>query len=112
MFHFLDENNVHFVYSPQLELTAYDYSILDAKKSFNIILADFLDYTSNKKSLSKLLKQMRWQIKDDSRNLKKILPPSIYTLIKDNDYISEIMDNYQVNIFYKNISLPFIDYAI
>jgi len=55
LIHFQDEKKVHFVFSPHLDLTGYGYTLKNAKKSFSIVLDDFIDYTLNKKTISKVL---------------------------------------------------------
>ena len=108
LFHFQDENNVHFIYSPHLDLTGYGYSLEEAKKSFEITFNDFVDYTLNKKSLGKVLKQLGWQVKGKTKKPQKVLAPGIGSVIRDNDYVSEIMDKYQVNTFHENVGLPVV----
>lgn len=34
LIHFKDESNIHFIYSPHLDLTGYGHSLKDSKKSF------------------------------------------------------------------------------
>jgi len=55
LFHFEDENKVHFIYSPHLDLTGYGNNKEEAKNSFEIVFEDFVDYTLKKKTLSKVL---------------------------------------------------------
>ncbi|MBS3772072.1 MAG: hypothetical protein KGY69_17600 [Bacteroidales bacterium] len=106
LFHFVDEGNVHFIYSPHLDLTGYGYTLEEAKKSFKITFTDFVDYTLNKNTLGNVLKQLGWQIKGKEKKPKKVLAPSIGSVIRKNDYVSEIMDKYQVNTFHENVCLP------
>jgi hypothetical protein len=108
LFHFQDETNVHFIYSPHLDLTGYGYSLDEAKKSFEITFNDFVDYTLNKKTLGKVLKQLGWEIKGKAKKPQKVLAPGIGSVIRDNDYVSEIMDKYQVNTFHENVGLPVV----
>jgi len=57
---FQDENKIHFIYSPHLDLTGYGNTLQEAKKSFEIVLEDFVDYTITKKTLGKVLKDLGW----------------------------------------------------
>ena len=62
LFHFEDENKVHFIYSPHLDLTGYDNNFEEARKSFEIVFEDFIDYTLKKKTLNKVLTGLGWEL--------------------------------------------------
>lgn len=106
LFHFEDENKVHFIYSPHLDLTGYGNNIEEAKDSFAIVFENFVDYTLKKKTLSKVLTGLGWELKGSDKNPKKILAPSITSVIKDNEYVSEIFDKYPVNTYHQEVGLP------
>ena len=53
LFHFTEES-LHFIYSPDLDLTGYGNTKEEAKTSFKVSLDEFLRYTTNKKTLDKL----------------------------------------------------------
>ncbi len=104
--HFKDENNVHFIYSPHLDLTGYGNNLREAKKSFEIVFEDFIDYTLKKKTLGKVLTDLGWELKGTLKKPRKILAPSITSVIKENDYVSEIFDKYPVNTYHKEVGIP------
>jgi len=106
LIHFKDENNIHFIYSPHLDLTGYGQSLKDAKKSFKIVFEDFIDYTLKKKTLAKVLTNLGWELKGTLRKPKKILAPSITSIISINDYVSEIFDNYPVSTYHQEVGIP------
>lgn len=106
LFHFEDENKVHFIYSPHLDLTGYGNNKEEAKNSFEIVFEDFVDYTLKKKTLSKVLTDLGWVLKGSAKKPKKILAPSITSVIKDNEYVSEIFDKYPVSTYHQEIGLP------
>ena len=106
LFHFKDENKIHFVYSPHLDLTGYGKNISEAKKSFEIMFEDFVDCTLKKKTLAKVLLGLGWNIKGNLKKPKKILAPSINSIIGNNDYVSELFDKYNVNTYHKEVGLP------
>ncbi len=66
--HFQDENKVHFVYSPHLDLTGYGNDVTQAKDSFEIVLEDFVDYTIKKKTLAKVLTGLGWELKGSEKS--------------------------------------------
>ncbi len=53
--HFQDENQVHFVHSPDLDVTGYGNTFEEARQSFDLVLANFIDYTQKKGTLNKFL---------------------------------------------------------
>ncbi|MHC1776962.1 MAG: hypothetical protein AB9834_16285 [Lentimicrobium sp.] len=106
LFSFEDENQVHFIYSPHLDLTGYGHTMREAKESFSIAFDDFIDYTLKKNTLSKVLTQLGWQLKGTLKRPKKIIAPSITTIIKENKYISDIFDRYPVHTYHQEVGIP------
>lgn len=106
LLHFQDENNIHFIYSPHLDLSGYGNDLVEAKASFNIAFEDFIDYTLKKKTLSKVLSDLGWSLKGTSKKPKKILAPSITKIIKENRHVSDIFDNYPVNTYHEELGFP------
>jgi len=106
LFHFEDENKVHFIYSPHLDLTGYDNNLEEARKSFEVVFEDFIDYTLKKKTLNKVLTGLGWELKGSPYKPKKVIAPSITSVIKDNKYVSEIFDKYPVNTYHQEVGLP------
>lgn len=106
LFHFKDENDINFIYSPHLDLTGYGSSLTEAKKSFEIVFEDFIDYTLKKRTLGKVLTKLGWEVKGTVKKPKRILAPSITSVINKNDYVSEIFDKYPVNTFHQKVGIP------
>jgi hypothetical protein len=106
LFHFEDENKISFIYSPHLDLTGYGNNMEEAQRSFEIVLEDFVDYTMKKKTMGTVLQQLGWTLKGLPQRPKKVIAPSITSIIKDNKYISEIFDKYPVSTFHQEIGLP------
>lgn len=106
LFHFKDENKVHFIYSPHLDLSGYGNNLEEARKSFEIVFEDFVDYTLKKKTLGKVLTGLGWEMKGLTQRPKKAIAPSITSVIKDNKYVSEIFDKYHVNTYHQEVGLP------
>ena len=106
LIHFKDENKVNFIYSPHLDLTGYGNNISEAKTSFEIVFDDFLDYTIKKNTIGKVLEKLGWQLKGSIKKPKKIIAPSITSIIKENDYISDIFDKYSTKTFHQEVGIP------
>ena len=77
LFNFEDENRVSFIYSPHLDLTGYGNNFEEARKSFEIVFEDFVDYTLKKKTLGKVLANLGWVFKGTAKKPKKVIAPSI-----------------------------------
>jgi len=106
LFHFEDENKVHFIYSPHLDMTGYGSNMEEAKNSFEIVFEDFIDYTLKKETLSNVLTGLGWELKGSAKKQKKVFAPSITSVIKENKYVSEIFDKYLVNTYHQEVGLP------
>jgi hypothetical protein len=104
--HFQDENNTHIIFSPHLDLSGYGNSLVEAKDSFQIAFADFADYTLKKKTIGKVLRNLGWKLKVNQKIPKKVIAPSITSIIKENDYVAEIFDKYNVYTFHQDVELP------
>ncbi len=104
--YFVDENDVHIVYSPHLDLSGYGKTFDEAKASFEIAFADFIEYTFNKKTIGKVLTDLGWKVKGSMKRPTKVLAPSIKTVISENDYVSEIFDKYNVNTYHQEVGIP------
>lgn len=105
LINFVDENGVHFVYSPHLDLSGYGYTKEEAKESFDIVFDDFMDYTLEKGTLNKVLSKLGWKTKESKKH-HQLMMPSIATVIKENDYVSEIFDKYSVETSHWDMVMP------
>ena len=105
LIHFVDENGIHIIYSPHLDISGYGKNMDEAKQSFEDSFADFMDYTINKKTLSKVLKQLGWKVKAGSKLPKKILTPTMADIL-NKSYVSEIFDKYQTQTFHTPVQIP------
>lgn len=104
--HFEDENNINFIYSPHLDLSGYGKDLDEAKKSFEIVFEDFIDYTIKKKTIGAVLTKLGWKLKGSVKKPKKVLAPSIASIIGENKYVSEIFDKYPVKTFHQEVGIP------
>lgn len=104
--HFQDEGGIHFIYSPHLDLTGYGHTVELAKESFGIVFEDFIDYTLKKKTIAKVLKDLGWSVKGAAKRPKKMLAPSITSVIHKNEHVSEIFDKYPVNTYHQEVGIP------
>lgn len=103
---FQDDNGIHFVYSPHLDISGYGETLAEAKESFNIAYEDFIDYTLKKQTLGKVLKKLGWTVKGKIKKPKKILAPKIESVIGKNQYVADIFNKYQTNTYHKEVGFP------
>ncbi len=102
LFTFIDEN-LNVVYSPALDLYGYGNDELEARHSFEITLAEYVKYTSNKKTLEKDLKRYGWEV---DRRHKKLSSPDFSTLLQTNDTFREMVDNRPFKKYDLNVQIP------
>lgn len=57
-----EEEGIHFVFAPALDLTGYGNSEEEAKRSFEVTLAEFLQYTNNKQTFYDELEHLGWSV--------------------------------------------------
>ncbi len=77
------ENNIHIAYCPAVDVYGYGENDSEAKKSFEVSLAEFFRYAIEKNTLNAELTALGWKIKNGS----VISPPDISTLLsKNNDF--------------------------
>lgn len=66
------EGSTVIAFCPVLDLSGYGKTEREAKESFEIVVSEFLDYTTKKRTLDKELKKLGWSV---SKNAKKASPP-------------------------------------
>ncbi len=96
-----EEENVHFIYSPALDLTGYGKTEEEAQQSVKEALDQFFDYTTNKKTIEQELRRLGWKIQ---KNRSKA--PSLVDMINQNDYLKEIFEEKQYRKFNQTVSMP------
>jgi hypothetical protein len=85
------EENITIVYSPALDLSGYGTNEIEAKNSFTIALDEFFKYTSNKKTIDKVLIGLGWSKKGSKAN-PKFNPPKDSDLISSNSLYNDIVN--------------------
>lgn len=87
----LNEDDVTIYYSPVFDITGYGYNDEEAKKSLIVSLNEFFRYTINKDTFDSELVKLGWKLKKK----KNYTPPNMSKLIKERDYLSEIIDKHE-----------------
>jgi hypothetical protein len=84
-----EEDNVHFVYSPALDLTGYDETEAKAKEAFAHVLNNTLKYMNNKDSIFNELERLGWTV---NRKKKRVSAPNIQELMDDNQSFKDLLN--------------------
>jgi hypothetical protein len=90
-------------YCPALDLSGYGRDEQEARESFKIVLAEFFNYTMGKGTFFDELKKFGWQI---SKNEKRPVPPSMQSLLRENENFSNIFNTHDFRKFSQKIEMP------
>ena len=88
------DDEAYYSYCPALELIGYGNDKEEAKKSFKIVLEEYIRYTTENQTLLADLKNHGWKI---TENGKKITPPKISELLQSNNNLNDIFNKYDFN---------------
>ena len=102
-----EEDNVHFVYSPSLDLVGYGVNKKEALSSWEVVYSEYIRYCLNKNTLFNDLQKHGWKVK----NKKAIQPPTFSWLMQNNVQLSEVYDNHNFQKTSTQISLPLSNVA-
>jgi hypothetical protein len=103
LFYYVDENDLHVLYCPALDLTGYGDDLDKAKASFDIVLEGYLRYTVNKGTLFEDLKKHGWKVKEKN---KKASSPTVQDLLQRNKDFSALINNKSIQTFDKSVEIP------
>ncbi|MCE2771757.1 MAG: hypothetical protein LW711_17350 [Saprospiraceae bacterium] len=101
-----NENDVNIVYSPALDISGYGYNSDEAKNSFNIALHEFFQYTNNKKTFDKVLRELGWTIKG-SKKKPKMEAPLNSDLIAKNPLYNDIINSKNYKVYKEDVEFVF-----
>lgn len=100
-----EEDGLNVIFSPALDLFGYGKTEQEAKESFITVLQEFINYTSNKKTLFKELERLGWKIKGSKRN-RKLKSPDVATMVKENKELSDLFENKSFKKYDQVVELP------
>ena len=101
-----NENDVTIVYSPALNISGYGYNSDEAKNSFNIALHEFFQYTNNKKTFDKVLRELGWTFKG-SKKKPKMEAPLNSDLISKNPLYNDIINSKNYKVYKEDVEFVF-----
>ena len=102
-----EDNNVHFVYCPALDITGYGYDTSQAKESFTQTLKMYFEYTTNKNTLIRDLESHGWTVK----NKRKLKAPDFDFLLRKNKEFKRIVTKRDFTKYDEQIQFPDCVYA-
>jgi hypothetical protein len=98
------DDTAYVIYCPALDLNGSGNTASQAKESFAITVAEYLDYTTKKGTLFTDLKKLGWTIQKNKNKLAS--PPPMSELLGNNEEFSRIFNNYPYKKFDTGVSLP------
>lgn len=96
------EDNVYFVYAPALDITGYGNSDEEAKRSFEITLTEFLNYTNSKETFYDELEHLGWSV---NRRKRRVHAPEFEDMLEDNKSLRDILNKGGLQRINRNIEL-------
>ncbi len=99
------EDGIVFIYSPSLDLTGYGRDGRSAKRSFEVTMEEFVNYTTHKGTLEKELKRLGWKVGGSKRALK-FQQPFLDELFKARPYLGEIFREKEFQRYDEEVMFP------
>ena len=94
-------DNSIIAYCPSLDLTGCGYTEQEAIESFNIVLEEYIKYTTEHDTLIADLEEHGWRI-----NNGKITPPKISKSLQKNKDFDNIVNNYDFKKQNMSFAIP------
>lgn len=98
------EEGVFYYFSPALDLIGYGQSDEEAQQSFEIMLAEFVDYTHNKRTMFDELERLGWTV---NKRKKRMQPPNQEELLQDNEEYRNLMNRQDIKTTVKSEVVAF-----
>ncbi|MBE0639539.1 MAG: hypothetical protein IH598_13560 [Bacteroidales bacterium] len=98
------EDESHIVFCPALNLTGYGDSDPEALQSFEVVLGEYFNYTTNKKTLETDLEKMGWNLGKSMR--KPATPPDMSYLLNHNEDFRNIFNNHAFRKEDTRVAIP------
>jgi hypothetical protein len=95
------DDEAHYSYCPALNLIGCGHTKVEASKSFNIVLEEYIRYTTENNTLIKDLQEHGWKIEGN-----KMTPPKITEMLQSNDDLDDVFNKYDFNKYSIPIQMP------
>lgn len=98
-----EEETLHYVYSPALDLIGYGKTTEEALQSWEVAMEEYVRYGLENNTLIKDLQNHGWSIEKQQNQLQ---PPTFSWLLQHNDQLSEVYDKHSFQKTSTAISVP------
>jgi len=88
------DDEAYYSYCPSLNLIGYGDTEQEAKESFNIVLEEYIRYTTENQTLIVDLEKHGWKIEG---NGKKLIQPKMSEILQRNNEFDNIFSKYDFN---------------
>lgn len=83
-----EENGIHFIYSPSLDITGYGNTLGEAEDSFKHTMTEFVTYANRKGTIFDELERLGWAV---NRRKKRFHAPEFSDIVEDNEDFNNIL---------------------
>lgn len=97
-----EEDSIHFIYAPSLDITGYGNSESEAKQSFEHMVEEFVNYTHNKNTFWAELERLGWTT---NRKKKRMTAPNEEQMLEDNETYQHLQTMPNVRRHLENIAI-------
>jgi hypothetical protein len=104
LLHFV-EDNIHYIYSPELEIYGYGQSENQARDSFTTSFREMVDYMVKKNTLAAELESLGWSVRK-TKNKFRYEPPLMSNLIEENEELKNIVNTKSYTKYNHAVQLP------
>lgn len=101
-----EEDGIHYVYCPALDLIGYGGSAAESRSSWKTVLEEYVNYTVNKNTLAADLQKHGWIIKINSKKKKEFLPPTFTWIVQNNQQAKEVYNEHEFSKRTASVNVP------
>ena len=99
------ENDIHYLYSPELDIYGYGQSESQARDSFAVTFKETMSYMVNKNTLAEELRSLGWTVKKGKKGVHYI-PPLFSHLIEESEEVRNIVNTKAYTKYNHAVQLP------
>jgi hypothetical protein len=103
MYEFI-EDGAYIIYCPALDMSAYGLTSEQARDGFRDMFLQYINYTTNKRTLIQDLQNHGWKVKGSKQ--KKMKSPSVKELIASNETLRDILYNKEYTKKNASLEMP------
>jgi hypothetical protein len=102
---FFQENGTSIVHCPALDLSGYGNTDDEARRSFEIVLEEFFDYTLKKSTLLRVLRKLGWEA-HGKRSRRRVTAPTLEELMNRDPELNSLLATTPVRIQNRPVYMP------